>query len=90
MEGKLPNISGLAITTALKAFKYLVSKTDYDAKIADIESRYFTRFDRNKFRNEMIDNKIKEKQLVKIIDISGFIDNYDSDKIQQHQQQKQN
>ena len=61
MEGKVPNNSGLAITTALKPLKYLVSKTDYDAKIADIESRYFTRFDHNKFRNEMIDNKIKEK-----------------------------
>ena len=39
----------------------LVKKTDYDAKISDIESNYFTTSDYNKYTNETIDNKIKEK-----------------------------
>ena len=48
---------------------------DYDAKISDIESKYFTTSDYNKFTNEIIDNKIKEKELVKKCDISGFRNN---------------
>ena len=39
----------------------LVKKTDYTAKISDIESNYFTTSDYNKYTNETIDNKIKEK-----------------------------
>ena len=41
IEGKIPIITGLATTAALK--------TDYDAKIPDFESKYFTTSDYNKF-----------------------------------------
>ena len=53
-------------------------KTDYDAKISDIEAKYFTTSDYNKFTNKILDKKIKE--LVEKSDILGFIDNCDLDK----------
>ena len=37
----------------------LVKKTDYDAKIKDIERKYFTTADYNKFTNGKLDVKIK-------------------------------
>ena len=47
IERKIPSKSGLATTTALKPvknkilnFSNLVNKTDYDAKISDIEAIY--------------------------------------------------
>ena len=46
-------------------------------KISDIEIKYFTRYDYNKFTGEILNAKIKEKQLVKISDISGFKDDSD-------------
>ena len=42
----------------------LLKKTDYNAKISDIEGKYFTRFDYNKILNKKLDNKIKEKELI--------------------------
>ena len=45
-------------------------ETYYDAKISHIESKYFTTSDYNKFSNEIIDIRIKEKQSVKKCDIS--------------------
>ena len=43
----------------------IAKKTNYDAKISDVETKYFTSSDYDKFTNEIIDNKIKKKQLVK-------------------------
>ena len=63
VENKIPNIGNL------------VKKKHYDAKISDIESRCLTPSDYNKFTNEITNNKIKEKQLIKKSDISGFTDN---------------
>ena len=37
----------------------LVKKTDYDAKIPEIEGKYFTTF-YNKFMSEILDAKIKQ------------------------------
>ena len=42
VENKTPDVSGL------------VKKTDYNAKISDIETKYFTAFDYNKFKGEML------------------------------------
>ena len=39
-------------------------ETNYDANILDIESKYFTASDYNIFANEIINNMIKEKELV--------------------------
>ena len=34
---------------------------NYDSNISNVASKYFTTSDYNKFTNEIIDNKIKEK-----------------------------
>ena len=57
VENKIPSVSGL------------VNKTDYDAKIKDIEGKYFTTADYNKFKSNIVDAKIKEKKLVNKSDI---------------------
>ena len=46
--------------------KYLMlviqlKKTDYDAKIAEMEKKYFTTSDYNKFMNNILDTKIAQK-----------------------------
>ena len=87
IEGKIPSITVLATTAVHNAVENkipdvsnLVKITDYDdAKIPDIESKYFTTSKYNKFMNEIIGNKMKEKELVKKSDISGFINNSDLD-----------
>ena len=38
--------------------------TDYDAKISDIESKYITTADYNKFTKNIVDNNIKSRNLV--------------------------
>ena len=39
----------------------LSTKKDYDAKISEIEAKYFTTSDYNKYMGEIFDRKIKEK-----------------------------
>ena len=51
----------------------LVKKTYYDAEILDIKYKYFTTNDYNKFKNEKLDLKIKQKGLVNKSAITGFI-----------------
>ena len=51
VENKIPNVSDL------------VKKADYDAKISDIGSKYFTTADFNKFTSQTLDAKIKQKKL---------------------------
>ena len=38
-----------------------LKKTDYDAKIAEMEKKYFTTSDYNKFMNNILDTKIAQK-----------------------------
>ena len=71
IRGEIPSIAGLAPTAALNAVKNkipsingLVKKTNYDAKIKYIEGKYFTTSDYNKFTNDILDAKIKQKELV--------------------------
>ena len=93
IEGKMPSINGLATTTALTAVKNkipdvsnLVKKTDYDVSLSDIDSKYITTADYNKFTKNFVDNNIKSKNLVNKSAISGFINNTDLDKKKyQHQ-----
>ena len=80
----IPSITGLATITALTVFENkipnvsnLAKKRDSDAKISDIESKYFTTSDYNKFTRDILDAKIKEKRLVDKSDIAGFINNAD-------------
>ena len=71
IEGKIPSITGLPITAALAAIEIrqetllIQSKIpDYDDKIKQIESKYFTKSYHNKFTNNILDAKIKNKKLV--------------------------
>ena len=59
-------------------------------KKSNIESKYFTTSDYKKHTDELLNAKIKEKDIVNRSDISGFKDNFDFDKKLQYQQQKQN
>ena len=67
IESKIPSITGSVNTTALntvgnKRVCDLVKK-NYDAKISEIEARYFTTSDCNNFMCEILDKKIKEKRV---------------------------
>ena len=57
----------------------LLKKTDYDGKILDIEAKYFTTADYNKFTSPTLDAKIKRERLVDKSAIAGFINNADLD-----------
>ena len=52
VDKKIPIVSGL------------VKKTNYGAKILDIEGKYFTTSGYNKFASDILDPKIKQKQLL--------------------------
>ena len=54
-------------------------KTDYDAKILDIDCKYFTAADLNKLTSQKLDAKIKQKELVSKSDISDLVQNADLD-----------
>ena len=57
----------------------LVKKTDYDGKISDKKGRNFTVSDYNKFTSDILDAKIKQKELVNKSDISILVKNSDLD-----------
>ena len=59
VENKMPDVSGL------------VKKTDY--KMSDTEIKYFNTADYNKFTSDILDAKIKQKELVNKSDISNLI-----------------
>ena len=61
VDDKIPEFSGL------------VKKTDYDAKISEMEGKQFTNSDYNKFTNDILDAKIKQKELLNKSDISNFV-----------------
>ena len=58
----------------------LFKKTDYHAEIWEIEAKYITTVDWNKFTKNIVDNSIKSKNLVDKSAISGFTKNADLDK----------
>ena len=74
-EDNIPSVSNLATTAALTAVKNkipnvsnLVKKADYVAKISDIENKYFTTSDYNKFTNNILDARItKNSYLMNLI-----------------------
>ena len=64
IEGKIPSITGLATTAALTMVEnkipnvsYLAKKMDYYAKISDIEKKYFTTSDYNKFTRDILEKR---------------------------------
>ena len=69
VKNKIPNVSDL------------VKETDCRAKILDIEFKYFTAADYNKFLSQTLNAKIKQEELVDKSAIAEFINNADSDNI---------
>ena len=67
VENKIPDVSNL------------VKKADYGAETLHIKCKYFTTANYNKFTNEKLGLKIKQKKLVSKSDIAGFISNADLD-----------
>ena len=53
-----------AVENKITDVSNLVKKTDYDAEILYIKSKYFTSADYNKFTSEKLDLKTKQKQLI--------------------------
>ena len=62
VEIKIPDVSGL------------VKKTNYDARISDIEKKYLTTSDNNRFTSGILDAKMK-KELVYNSNISNLVKN---------------
>ena len=62
VEIKIPDVSGL------------VKKTNYDARISDIEKKYLTTSDNNRFTSGIFDAKMK-KELVYKSNISNLVKN---------------
>lgn len=56
VKNKIPDVTGL-----------LVNKIVYQAKISDIEGKYFTTYDYNKSTGEILDTKLKQKNLANIL-----------------------
>ena len=80
IENKIPIINALATNAALIAVKNkiphvsnLVKNTDYETKISDIETKYITTADYNKFTKDIVVNQMKSKNLVNGSDRSDFI-----------------
>ena len=53
---------------------------NYNANISDIEKKYFSTSDQNKFTKEMLDTKMREKELVDKSDISNLVKKSDLNK----------
>ena len=87
IKGKMLSISGLATTSVLNVATYeipkvsdLVKQTHYEVKISNIKSKFFITSGYNKFKNNILDAKVKNKRLVHESDISGFIKKFYLDK----------
>ena len=85
--GKIPIITGLVTNAALAAVEKkiqnvsdLVKKTKYDAKVSEIYIKYFNRSDYDNFTTDILNTKIKQKELVDESDISRFKYKFDLEK----------
>ena len=58
----------------------LIRKTNYDAKILEIDEKYITTSDYNKFRKDIIDGEMKQKELANKSDNSYLIRKSDLEK----------
>ena len=85
---KIPDVSGLVTTNFLnrKISKVengisnvgvVVQKPDYDAKITDIKGKHFTTADYNRFTGDILDTKIRQKELGNKSDSSNPIKHSD-------------
>ena len=51
------------VENKMPALSDLVKKTDYGAKISEIEGKYFTTSDYNNFTSDILEAKTKQKEL---------------------------
>ena len=83
---KIFSIGGSATSPVLNAVKNKTPdvsnlvKKNYDAKMTDIENKYITTADNNKFTKDIVANNMKSKNLVDKFAIGGFISNDGLDK----------
>ena len=86
IERKIFSIGGSATSPVLNAVKNKTPdvsnlvKKNYDAKMTDIENKYITTADNNKFTKDIVANNMKSKNLVDKFAIGGFIRNDGLDK----------
>ena len=77
IQGKIPSITGLATTAALTAVENKIPNASNlvkkNAKKLDISSMAAY----NKFTSQILDAKIKQKELVDKSAVAGFINNTD-------------
>ena len=69
-----------AVENEIADVSNLVKKRIYDAKISDIQSKYITTADYNRFTKNVVDNSIKNEDTVDKSAIGGFINNAELDK----------
>ena len=86
IERKIFSIGGAATSPVLNAVKNKTPdvsnlvKKNYDAKMTDIENKYITTADNNKFTKDIVANNMKSKNLVDKFAIGGFISSDGLDK----------
>ena len=86
IERKIFSIGGSATSPVLNAVKNKTPdvsnlvKKNYDATMTDIENKYITTADNNKFTKDIVANNMKSKNLVDKFAIGGFISNDGLDK----------
>ena len=84
VDKKLFDVSGLVTTTVLDTkikeidntipdLSGLLKKTYYEVEILERHEKYFTAFDYNKFTSDILDAKIKQRELVNKYDISKVL-----------------
>ena len=56
-----------------------MKKIDYNSRITDIESKYISTADYNKFTEDIVNNSIKSKNFADKSDIAGILNNADLD-----------
>ena len=86
IERKIFSIGGSATSPVLNAVKNKTPdvsnlvKKNYDATMTDIENKYITTADNNKFTKDIVANNMKSKNLVDKFAIGGFISSDGLDK----------
>ena len=73
VEDKILDVICLVTTAVLNAKTGKVENKIHD--VSDIEEKYFTTSDYNKFTNDIVNAKIKEKDLVNESNISNLVKN---------------
>ena len=78
IKSEISSIAGLVTTAVLNPTLAIQSKkTGHDAKVKDIQGKYFTKSDYNTFSSDILNVKDENNKLVNKSDISGLINDSD-------------